>query len=388
MKKKFTFLALIASFNLAANYAHPITPAYFKLWHLDSAMFGYAFAVMSLGMFLGSPFFGELAKSINARILMAGGSIGYSLAQVLFALGHTPGIILWGRLLAGIACGAFFVGALTYIANTSLADERGANLTLNATVQTVFGALGYFIGGIIGSFDLMWAFSLQIVQLFVTGILFYFLLVDDLANPEKLNLKKACQSLTFIPRLAPKDAPLSRLLWGLLGVSVLTFLGYTAFDQSFNYYLKDVFDLSSSYNGTFKGAVGLISLVANMTFGMFLVKKTDLKRSTPVILGACALFMGAVLFSPNLLIFFSLNLVFYAFYAVSVPMVQDLITNQATPKTQSTVLGFYQASQSFGRIIGAFIAGILYDLNNLIPFSLGAVSFLIAALVIQFLKKS
>ncbi|WP_263640317.1 hypothetical protein [Ligilactobacillus equi] len=31
MPKKFTFFTLIALFNLAANYAHPVTPTYFKL---------------------------------------------------------------------------------------------------------------------------------------------------------------------------------------------------------------------------------------------------------------------------------------------------------------------------------------------------------------------
>ena len=61
---------------------------------------------------------------------MAWGCLGYALAQVLFAIGHTPALILWGRLLAGFACGAFFVGALNYIANTSTSKERGANLYL------------------------------------------------------------------------------------------------------------------------------------------------------------------------------------------------------------------------------------------------------------------
>jgi DHA1 family multidrug resistance protein-like MFS transporter len=39
MKKKGLFLLLIISFNLAASYAHPITPTYFKWLHLDNAMF-------------------------------------------------------------------------------------------------------------------------------------------------------------------------------------------------------------------------------------------------------------------------------------------------------------------------------------------------------------
>lgn len=387
MKQKKTFLALIASFNLAANYAHPITPAYFKLLGLDSAMFGYAFSVMSLGMFLGSPFFGKLAESFRSKVLMAWGCLGYALAQVLFAIGHTPALILWGRLLAGFACGSFFVGALNYIANTSTAKERGANLTLNAAVQTVFGALGYFVGGMLGTYDLYWAFALQIGQLFFTGVAFYLLLGPDLTAQKAPDIKEAVRSLNFFSSFSTKDAQLSQSLWILLGVSALTFLGYTSFDQSFNYYLKDVFDLATSYNGSFKGTVGLISLVATMTLGMYLVKQTDLNKSTTYILFICAFFMGAVCLASGLTSFFALNLIFYGFYAISVPMVQDLITKQATPTTQGTVLGFYQASQSFGRIIGAFIAGLLYDVNVLGPFILGSLAFLIAAIGVKIYQK-
>lgn len=373
MQQRKLFFSLVASFNLAANYAHPITPTYFKLLGLDSAMFGYAFAMMSLGMFVASPFFGKLSSTLNSKTLMGLGSLGYSLAQVLFALGHSPSLILGGRFFAGFSCASFFVGALAYITNTTTVKTRGADLTLNAAIQTVFSALGYFVGGIVGDHGLMLAFSLQIGQLFLTGILFYFCLQNDLKAPFK-STKDA----------TPKKSlpPLKPLVWGLLSVSALTFLGYTSFDQSFNYYLKDIFDLSTSYNGTFKGAVGLISLGANLTLGLYLVKKTPLKKSTSLILLLCAAFMGGVCLTHDLSWFFLTNLIFYGFYAVSVPLVQDLITAQATKENQGQILGAYQASQSLGRIFGAFLAGILYDQAPLLPFILGAGSFLLAAVLV------
>lgn len=383
MQQRKLFFILVASFNLAANYAHPITPTYFKLLGLDSAMFGYAFAMMSLGMFVASPLFGKLSSKLASKTLMGLGSLGYSLAQIIFAVGHSPSLILGGRFFAGFSCASFFVGALAYITNTTTAKTRGADLTLNAAIQTVFSALGYFVGGIVGDYDLMLALGLQIGQLFLTGILFYFCLQTDLKTSNEQNSKKTSKQLK-----TPTSSPLAPLVWGLLAVSALTFLGYTSFDQSFNYYLKDIFDLSTSYNGTFKGAVGLISLGANLTLGLYLVKKPYLKQNTSLILALCAVFMGCVCLTHDLKWFFLTNLIFYGLYAVSVPLVQELITRQATKSDQGQILGAYQASQSFGRIFGAFLAGILYDQAPLSPFILGASSFLLAAILVIILPSS
>ena len=152
MKKKSLFF-LVALFNLAANYAHPVTPTYFKMLHLDNSVFGTAFAVMSFGIFIASPFWSKIAGMVNSKSVIAIGCIGYAIAQFLFAVGHTTSLILIGRLLAGLACGAFFVGVLNYIVNLSSETNRGANLTLNATIQTVASALGYFVGGMLGAYN-------------------------------------------------------------------------------------------------------------------------------------------------------------------------------------------------------------------------------------------
>ena len=158
--------------------------------------------------------------------------------------------------------------------------------------------------------------------------------------PKSPRYQRGSPQFELFSSFSTKDAQLSQSLWILLGVSALTFLGYTSFDQSFNYYLKDVFDLATSYNGSFKGAVGLISLVATMTLGMYLVKQTDLNKSTTYIFIHLCFLYGSSLLGIRVDQLFALNLIFYGFYAISVPMVQDLITKQATPTTQGTVLGF------------------------------------------------
>ena len=167
----------------------------------------------------------------------------------------------------------------------------------------------------------------------------------------------------------------------LFTLSTLIFLGYTAVDQSFNYYLKDVFQFTSRYNGMIKGTVGLVSLIFNMTICIYLMKKTDIRKSNIVILFLGMLSVSASLVMKSPLHFIIAIMIFYGFYAIMIPLTQTLITNQAEKKTRNQVLGFYQATKSLGMILGAYIAGMIYSINVMNPFILGAVTFALALIL-------
>lgn len=381
MPKQKTFFALMICFSLASSYAHPVTPTYFKLLGFNDSMFGLAFAFMALGMFLASPFWGKVSALINSKLTMALGSAGYGLGQIFFAYCTSAGWILVGRLIAGLACGAFFVGALTYITNKSTSTSRGQNLAINATIQTVAGALGYFIGGLVGAWSLPLILNLQIIQLFLTACGLYWLLETDKTTDQPLALRQLVKEANpFRAFLASRQF----MNWAYVIIflaATLVFSAYTAVDQAFNYYLKDVYHLNSSYNGLFKGAVGLISLLANTTVGLYLMKKTNVKKSLVVINFLASLSLLLALILPGIWAYVGLIIIFYGFYAIVTPLLQDVIAMQATKANRSLVLGFYQAINSLGMIIGAFLAGGLYDLNTQLPFIFGLGAFLLASLL-------
>lgn len=58
--KLLMFFIINGLFNLAANYAHPITPTVIKNLQLGDYMFGVAFGAMMGLNFLFSPFWGKL----------------------------------------------------------------------------------------------------------------------------------------------------------------------------------------------------------------------------------------------------------------------------------------------------------------------------------------
>ena len=169
-------------------------------------------------------------------------------------------------MLAGIFTGGVYTSFLTYVVNTASNKDRGRYLTISAAIQSVASAFGYMIGGFLGEISVMLAIMSQAAILCGCGIVFFLLCVPD----NGMDLRSI--SLSSFAREAN---PMNAILDGrkfmtaafamLFIVNVLTNIGFTSFDQAFNYYLKDVLGLTSSYNGMIKAVVGLISFVSNMT---------------------------------------------------------------------------------------------------------------------------
>ena len=61
------FFLIIFFFNMAASFAHPVTPTLIVERNLDSSMFGVALAAMMTMNFLFSPFWGKLCGYIPTK---------------------------------------------------------------------------------------------------------------------------------------------------------------------------------------------------------------------------------------------------------------------------------------------------------------------------------
>ena len=154
----------------------------------------------------------------------------------------------------------------------------------------------------------------------------------------------------------------------LFAMNVLINFGNTAFDQAFNYYLKDVLGLTSSYNGLIKAAVGLVSFLSNMTLCIWIINKTDVKCSMAVLTTVCTIAAIGTVFCANVGVFMGFGVAVYAGYSVSVPVLQNMVANEATIHQKNLVMGFFNATKSLGSIAGSMIAGFIYSLHVKLPF--------------------
>ena len=154
----------------------------------------------------------------------------------------------------------------------------------------------------------------------------------------------------------------------LFVLNALINLGNTGFDQAFNYYLKDQLGLTSSYNGIIKAAVGLVSFVCNMTLCLWIIRKTNTRRSMVMLVSVCTLAAVGTAVSGRAGTLIACGILLYAGYSVSVPVLQDMVASRANPGQKNLVMGFYNTTKSLGSIVGSLVAGFIYTVHIRLPF--------------------
>ncbi|NCC55732.1 MAG: MFS transporter, partial [Erysipelotrichia bacterium] len=255
-------------------------------------------------------------------------------------------------------------------------EQRGKYLALSATFTTVFGAFGYMVGGFVGVVSIPITFALQSVTLITSGILFYFCLKED--KEENLDAIHLWKDANPLQAFIDSKKFMTGLFALLFFVVFLTSTASTAYDQSFNYYIKDQFDFNSSYNGMLKAVVGFISLLANTTICIWIMNHTKVSRSIVVVLGLGGAFLIGVSLLDAILPFIIMNIMFFAINAIYIPLLQDMCASRSSHKDSDMVMGFYNAMKSLGMISGALFAGFIYSYGAKLAFIFAGVFFLIA----------
>ena len=370
-------------FHMASCFAHSVTPMLFTELGIGSHMFGIVLAVMLAVNFTVSPFWGKLNGTIPSKISLCIGCLGYALGQFFFAIARTEMQFTLARAFTGLFTAACYVSILTY--TLSLSDdprEQGANLTIVATIQMVGNAFGYLVGGLLGEISIATTFVAQVGTLITCTVVFWLACRKD-RDPV---LEKGS-----IGRIVRQSNPLSALLDGrkfmtpallILFICVmLQAIGITTYDQSSNFYLRDVFGFTSGYNGVIKGVTGLLTLCLNLFITIKLVRRYAPPRIITGLYALCSVFMAGVVFGTNQMTFIVFNVLFYSAGAAILPLLQRTLTQRADPQYSSLAMGFYTSMTSLGSIIGALSSGLLYALTPGAPFVMGLGAFVIALIL-------
>lgn len=377
------FFLVTILFNMSASFAHPVTPTLFKDLNMPDYMFGYALAAMMAVNFLFSPFWGKLNSILSSRVCLLISCFGYSLGQFFFATSTSITEIILARMFAGLFTGGAFVSMMNYPINQAPDEStRGVWLTATATIQAVAGAFGFFVGGMLGAINVNYALIAQVVCLALSGVLFFIFCKNDAKiSPKDVTLKQVViEGNPFRAFFDSRQFMTVTLLFLFLMITMQS-LGQVSFDQSLNYYLKDQFNFSSAYNGALKAAMGIITLIANSTICIYLLKKTNKKKSLIGLFASCTVIMFVVLNLQSVIPFLVVNVFFYAFSAICLPLLQDAAAGSANKENSNLVMGFFNAMKSLGGIIGALAAGSFYYLNPKYPFVCTMVAFAVGTVL-------
>ncbi len=364
MSQSAFLIAVVSLQNLGFNLVHPVTPTFIAEMGMQDWIFGVSYAAMALTSFLFSKEAGELCVRFESKGVFAVGCLGYAAMQLMFlASTNEAQVILW-RLLSGFFVAMINVASLVYLVRSSPDEKRARNLTYLATATAVTTALGYTAGGIIGDAGYVRSFFAQTGVLAVAGLALA--LLGSAYGTERVGLGRLLRDGNPL-KLGSADFRVRRRVVAFLAVVLVSMSALTIYEQSLNYYLKDMLDFTPADIGYLKGSIGVVTLVANQLIALRLMRRGRLLRSIGVVfMLACATSLAFTIAGSGPA-FVAGNLVFTVFNAMHLPLVQELVTS-ASPEHQGELVSLYNEMRSVGWVVGGLAAGIAYAAWPELPF--------------------
>ncbi len=351
-------------------------------------MFGVSFAAMAFLVFLSSPFWGKMGDSLGHSKIFAMSLPLYGISQMCFGLSTTIFATTLARLFCGFFSAGILVSSMAYMINVTDQENRGRYMSYYAAINSIFSAFGYFVGGILGNTSIFMVFVLQTVALVTSGIMAYVFLGD----PGRQKYTYSSSSINpFYAFINMKEIMTVTIVMFLITV-FLTSFATTAYDNAFNYFIKEALKLPSSYNGIIKAIIGIVSLIVNFTINIYIVNKTDTRKSIIIVLAFCGISSMIVPFIKETMLFFLGNIVFFMFNAIYLPIQQVLVTKIHDTEKSGIISGVFNSTRAVGMIFGALSAGFIYTKGNILPFIAASIAFFLGSAISfinyrQYIKK-
>jgi MFS transporter, DHA1 family, tetracycline resistance protein len=341
----------------------PFLPLYAARMHVGAAGIGVLLAIYSLMQLLAAPILGRISDSIGRRPIIMLGLLGSSIGYVLYGFAGSFTALLVSRAVHG-ACAGTISTAQAYVADTT--DEAGRAHGMGM-IGAAFGlgfVLGPAIGGLLGHSS-MRAPVFFAAALTMANFIFAALRLPESHEPDRagrLTIANVFQPLVTLPSRVTQYR-LERLFL----LSFVTTSAIAGFEATFAIMVPVVYGYGTSGVGGLFAFAGLIQAVTQGYFLGKIVKRTGelpLLRAGLIML-AIGLAPMATLHSRALLL---VELALLAIgYGLASPAIASLISKRTARDKQGEVLGANQSAQSFARIIGPIVAGMIYELAGAQP---------------------
>ena len=336
-------------------------------------------AVMCFFSFLTSVFWGEFSNHLGRVKVFTISCVCYGLAQLSLGFSSSELMVLISRGAAGAFSGGAIVATMAYVIDVSEPAKQASNLAVYTAMQSASLAVGYLLGGVLGTIHFQLAFNVQAVWMIVLGVGAMFFVEDSIVDPQTVRPRVLLKTVNPFNSFASARSLMSTVMILFLTVVFLTGFASNCHENAFNYFLKAELDFKPVYNGLIKAVIGLIGLIANFSINLWIIRRTEVKKSLIAVLALCALSAAGALIPGNLTLFIAMNLIFFTANAVYQPITQALSVEGRKNSEVGIITGLFNAIKSMGNVLGSLAAGIVYDLNMLFPFVLSAGAFALSA---------
>lgn len=365
------YLGFFFLFCIFSNLINPITPTFFLSLQLPDYMFGVAFAAMCMGCFLSAPLWGRFCERWGSRNLIIWNFAFYCLCQMGFAFARTQFSIVITRFAGGVACSAIDIAIMAYLINQTTLQNRHRYILIFSSGMTVCIAVGYSIGGFLGSLSVNLAFVVQIVTILSFTLAMCFTTTSE---PVPAATKSIHETQQTVKTRVKVPFPVKIFLFEV----TLASFASTNFDNAFNYFIRAEMNFPDYYNGIIRAGIGVITLVLNLTVTAWILRRNLRIFMIPILCG-CGISASIVPFAGRTGPFIVMSLLFFGFNAVYLPVQQAILSSEEGIGGGGTIAGKFNLMWYAGKIIGSLFAGFSYMLGSRLPFIFAGLVFLFSA---------
>lgn len=363
--KKYVIIIIVAFLiGVSTNLGHPVTPYLVKGANWPEYSFSIFFSVMSLGMLIFAPIWGNFSDKHGNRIVLLICSLGYSLGQVMFGLFTNIYLVIFARFFSGCFSGGLMVSVLSYLSTSKGLKGFSKSRLIPAVLsfQLVGSSIGSFLGGTLGEVlgkDVAAYRNVLFIQaLFLTIfalISFFFFGMND----EELDLEKQKRSNFFECLGNVKKIG----LWSIIFLICLTLFNivFTNVLRYLDYYYADL-GYKSSELGMLNLVIGLVTLFANLLITPIILKK--LKPALAMILtgviGVASLFITFIINSNYFIIMMYSVFMVYIISKAVIESASVKFISENNRIEKGLLMGVRQSFISLGAVLGPLIGGAIY----------------------------
>lgn len=357
-----TIFLTVAGFGIVI----PVLPYFARELGARSVEMGLMVSLYALAQFLFAPFWGSLSDRVGRKPVLILGMTGFGLSFGAMAFVHSVPALIAVRFLGGMLSASTFPAAQALVADVTPPEERGPALAVMGGAAN----LGFMLGPLLGM--PLTALGYGFRELALTGGVAILLttVLALLVLPGIRPRTDRAKPRVPLPRalVLAATSPESPCYWLVL---ISTFAGSSIFSM-LGYYLMDRLGAPETTNQLAFAVMGVTS--ALVQFG---VVGTAIRRWGEAATAGAGLASGVVSFLL-LLVARSVPLVILAVgvWGVALALLRPPLTSLVSRRTvlgQGTAMGIQAAFENLGRVLGPFVAGALFDLHVLAPYTVVAV---------------
>ena len=324
---------------------------------------GLMLAVYSAASFFMSPVWGALSDRTGRRPLIISGLAGFSLSFFLFGISAGNLWLMYiSRILGGLFSGAATSCAVAYVADITDEENRTKGMGLVGMSIGLGFIFGPAIGGLLSQFGISFPFFVSSGVALLTAV-FSLIFLQESLPPEKRTLTAKRHSsrwsaftgmMKYLYLLSFFVSFTLAGLEGTLQYFQMSKIGATPFDVGIMFFVS--------------GIVG--ALIQGGVVRKYIKNGREKK----------AIFAGLILSAAGfVLLLFSSNLataaIYLSVFAAGNALIRPCVTSLITQKTtagQGVATGLNSSMDSLGRMSGPVLGTLVIELNENLPFLIGA----------------